>query len=184
MSGVRSAHGSIASRTTPPRRCASAGGIGMRLVASTTSTSRRIRPDVGQAINEERARADYLELVHQLKPIGSTDRVAVSGRMDAAAIGDIVGLSATNIATKIHRLKKVLAQQFHGGPTMSEPVDDAARRTWQSQPRVRVAERGGNDGGAAIARPAPASAPVPGIRRLSSCRAGWRCWCGCRTCGS
>ena len=35
--------------------------------------------------------------------------------IDARAIGEIVGLSAANVATKIHRVKKVLAQRFQEG---------------------------------------------------------------------
>jgi len=35
--------------------------------------------------------------------------------MDAAAIGEVVGLSAGAIATKIHRLKIALTRQFHQG---------------------------------------------------------------------
>ena len=35
--------------------------------------------------------------------------------MDANATGEIVGLSPGNVATKLHRLKKVLAQQFMEG---------------------------------------------------------------------
>lgn len=69
-------------------------------------------PNVGKAIDEARARARLLELIHRLKPI---DRQLVQlylEGLEAAAIGEIVGLSAANVATKVHRLKKVLAQQF------------------------------------------------------------------------
>jgi RNA polymerase sigma-70 factor (ECF subfamily) len=37
--------------------------------------------------------------------------------LDAVAIGEITGLSAGNVATKTHRIKKMLARQFRqGGP--------------------------------------------------------------------
>ena len=35
--------------------------------------------------------------------------------LDAASIGDITGISAGNVATKVHRVKKVLAQRFQRG---------------------------------------------------------------------
>jgi len=35
--------------------------------------------------------------------------------MDAAAIGEITGLSAVNVATKIHRIKRLLARRFEEG---------------------------------------------------------------------
>ena len=34
---------------------------------------------------------------------------------DAAAIADVVGLSSGNVATKIHRIKQILTQQFQNG---------------------------------------------------------------------
>ena len=35
--------------------------------------------------------------------------------LDAASIADVVGLSAANVATKIHRIKALLARQFNTG---------------------------------------------------------------------
>ena len=34
--------------------------------------------------------------------------------LDAASIGDVTGLSARNVATKVHRIKKLLAAQMNG----------------------------------------------------------------------
>jgi RNA polymerase sigma-70 factor (ECF subfamily) len=70
---------------------------------------------VGSAIDDERARVRLLQLIHRLKPLDRQIVLLYLEELDAAGIGDIVGLSAANIATKIHRLKKVLAQQFHEG---------------------------------------------------------------------
>jgi len=35
--------------------------------------------------------------------------------LDAASIGEIIGISAGNVATKVHRVKKVLAERFRRG---------------------------------------------------------------------
>ena len=70
-------------------------------------------PNVAHAIDDERARAKLLELIARLKPLDRQVVLLYLEDLDAAAIGEIVGLSAANVATKIHRLKKVLAQQFH-----------------------------------------------------------------------
>lgn len=73
--------------------------------------------NLGRAIDHERARERLLTLVHQLKPIDRQVVLLYLEGLDAGATGEIVGLSAANVATKIHRLKKVLSQQFHeGGP--------------------------------------------------------------------
>jgi len=35
--------------------------------------------------------------------------------MDAASIGEVIGSSAGSVATKIHRVKRVLARRLSGG---------------------------------------------------------------------
>jgi RNA polymerase sigma-70 factor (ECF subfamily) len=35
--------------------------------------------------------------------------------MDAASIGEVMGVSAGSVATKIHRIKNILARDFHKG---------------------------------------------------------------------
>lgn len=70
---------------------------------------------VGQNLDERRARERLLELIHRLKPVDRQIVLLYLEGLDAHATGEIVGLSASNVATKIHRLKKLLAQQFHEG---------------------------------------------------------------------
>ena len=68
---------------------------------------------MGKALDERRARKRLLELIHRLKPVDRQIVLLYLEGLDAHATGEIVGLSGVNVATKIHRLKKVLAQQFH-----------------------------------------------------------------------
>jgi RNA polymerase sigma-70 factor, ECF subfamily len=56
-----------------------------------------------------------LALVRQLKPIDRQVILAYLEDMDAATIGDITGLSPQNVATKIHRIKHILARRFRSG---------------------------------------------------------------------
>jgi RNA polymerase sigma-70 factor (ECF subfamily) len=56
-----------------------------------------------------------LGLIQRLRPLDRQVILLYLEDIDARAIGEIVGLSATNVATKIHRVKKVLAQQFREG---------------------------------------------------------------------
>ncbi len=56
-----------------------------------------------------------LNLIQRLEPV---DRQVILGYlegMDAASIGEVTGLSASNVATKIHRIKGILARRFQGG---------------------------------------------------------------------
>jgi len=59
--------------------------------------------------------ARLYELVHQLKTLDRQVMVAYLEGMDAVETSEITGLSARNVATKIHRIKHVLAQRFREG---------------------------------------------------------------------
>jgi RNA polymerase sigma-70 factor (ECF subfamily) len=52
------------------------------------------------------------ELIGQLKPLDRQVMVAYLEGMDAASTAEITGLSAGNVATKIHRIKHILARRF------------------------------------------------------------------------
>src|ERR1035438_4769662 len=55
------------------------------------------------------------ELVQQLKPQDRQIILLYLENMDAASIGEITGVSPGNIATKIHRIKNVMARGFQEG---------------------------------------------------------------------
>ena len=105
----RVAHNVSASHITRQRRVAS------RLVDLEVL-------DVEPAPIDEETHAGYrhsaqklLDLIHQLRP---TDREIVLLYLEgetAAQIADVTGLSASNIGTKIHRIKKLLQQQYVEG---------------------------------------------------------------------
>jgi RNA polymerase sigma-70 factor, ECF subfamily len=64
----------------------------------------------------------------------SRDPVLLEG-LDAAAIGEITGLSATNVATKIHRIKTLLARWFQQEEnSMNESPNNSVLEIWQNQP--------------------------------------------------
>ena len=61
---------------------------------------------------------DLARLVRVIDALGMPDRqimVLYLEELDAASIAEVVGLSATNVATKIHRIKALLARQFNTG---------------------------------------------------------------------
>ena len=65
--------------------------------------------DADRSLNLDRLSA----LIQRLKPLDRQVIVSYLEDMDAASIGEITGLSAANVAVKIHRIKNVLAKQFH-----------------------------------------------------------------------
>ena len=54
-----------------------------------------------------------LALIHSLKPLDRQIVLLYLEGLDAASIGEVTGSSPGSIATKVHRLKKVLTRQFH-----------------------------------------------------------------------
>ena len=66
-------------------------------------------------LDERQGMERLLGLIQRLRPPDRQVMLLYLEDIDARAIGEIVGLSAANVATKIHRVKKVLAQQFQEG---------------------------------------------------------------------
>jgi RNA polymerase sigma-70 factor (ECF subfamily) len=58
--------------------------------------------------------------IRRLKPLDRQVLLSYLEGMDAASIGEITGLSAGNVATKIHRIKEILSRQFHDGGANAE----------------------------------------------------------------
>ncbi len=67
----------------------------------------------GQPVADRNQDLDRLmALIQRLKPLDRDVILSYLEGLDAASIGDITGLSAGNVATKIHRIKNLLARQF------------------------------------------------------------------------
>jgi len=71
--------------------------------------------DPGQVLDDRRALDRMMTLIHRLDPIDRQVTLLYLEGMDAASIGEIAGISPGNVATKIHRIKKILARRFHEG---------------------------------------------------------------------
>ena len=110
-------------------------------VAHNTATSHAIRPTARrptlQAADEtlesipvgidgegdlDRSRAlDRLyALVQQLRPPDRQVMLLYLEEVDASAIAEITGLSAVNVATKVHRIKQLLVRRFYEKVTDGE----------------------------------------------------------------
>ena len=85
--------------------------------ARLTSLEELELPDVS-ASPEDAAGAQQLldrlrAMIRTLKPPDAQVMLLYLEDLDAAAIGEVTGLSAAAVATKIHRIKSVLAKRFH-----------------------------------------------------------------------
>ena len=66
-------------------------------------------------LDRARASARLLTLIHELKPLDRQVMLLYLEELDAVEIAEVTGVSAVNVATKVHRIKKVLAARFFEG---------------------------------------------------------------------
>ena len=69
--------------------------------------------DTGAADDEAALRERLYQLIRQLKPIDRDVMLLYLEGVDAEGIADVLGISAANVAQKIHRSKKLLQQRFN-----------------------------------------------------------------------
>ncbi len=73
-------------------------------------------PTDHQRTAEEHIAIDRLvQLIHRLKPMDRQVMLLYLEDLDAESIGEITGISAGNVRVLIHRVKIILARQFHEG---------------------------------------------------------------------
>lgn len=65
-----------------------------------------------QAADRSHSLDRLLQLIQRLNPLDRQLILAYLEGFDAASIGEITGLSSGNVATKIHRIKNLLARRF------------------------------------------------------------------------
>jgi RNA polymerase sigma-70 factor (ECF subfamily) len=106
----RVAHNVATSHAIGQRRTNSVALVGLEEV-ETLADPNRGQPDADRRHALER----LLELIRRLKPLDRQVILSYLEGMDAAAIGEITGISPGNAATKIHRIKGILARQFYQG---------------------------------------------------------------------
>jgi RNA polymerase sigma-70 factor, ECF subfamily len=73
--------------------------------------------DVEESVGRQEALARLLALIQRLEFVDRQLMVAYLEGLDAESMGQITGLSAANVWTRIHRIKTVLIRQFHSGST-------------------------------------------------------------------
>jgi len=104
----RVAHNAAATYVIRQRR------VHSRLVSIEDFDSLPHRDDEAAA-GREHALEKLLALIQQLKPLDRQVILSYLEGLDAASIGEVTGISAGNVATKVHRIKNILARQFQLG---------------------------------------------------------------------
>jgi RNA polymerase sigma-70 factor, ECF subfamily len=69
--------------------------------------------DVEESANRQHALARLMELIRTLRPVERQVMLLYLEGVDADTIADVVGLSPSNVATRVHRVKQILVRQFY-----------------------------------------------------------------------
>ena len=111
----RVAHNAAASHVLREKRAR------MRVLVSLEELERMPDPVASEDAAGDRAALDrLLALVQTLKPLDRQVILSYLEGLDAAEIGEIAGISPGNAATKVHRIKNLLARKFHQGAHYAE----------------------------------------------------------------
>ncbi|MBI3475358.1 MAG: sigma-70 family RNA polymerase sigma factor [Acidobacteria bacterium] len=106
----RVAHNAATSHVIRQRRTRSKALLGLDELENLPD------PNAGeQSVDRGQALGHLLNLIQRLKPLDRQVILSYLEGLDSASIGEITGLSAGNVATKIHRIKGILARRFHEG---------------------------------------------------------------------
>ena len=105
----RVAHNTATSHVLRPRRRSP------RLVSLEEVADVSDGRDNERRVDERHVLERLLALVQQLKPIDRQVMVLYLEGADAVSIGAVTGLTASNVATKVHRAKQLLVRRFREG---------------------------------------------------------------------
>ncbi len=106
----RVAHNVAASHALKERRFNARNLVGLDDLEPAPATA-----DTERMADESIALEKLAHLIRGLKPVDRQLILSYLEGLDAASIAEITGLSTGNVATKIHRIKQVLAGRFHNG---------------------------------------------------------------------
>jgi RNA polymerase sigma-70 factor, ECF subfamily len=105
----RVAHNTVTSRVLRPRGRTPPHVSLEALAGEPTGTH-------GERASNDRVDLErLLSLIRRLEPLDRRVMLLYLEDLDAASIGEVTGLSSGNVATKVHRIKQVLARQFNQG---------------------------------------------------------------------
>jgi RNA polymerase sigma-70 factor (ECF subfamily) len=104
----RVAHNVAASHVVREHRLNSRTLVGLDVLDTLPSGE-----DWELAADRRQALDKLLQLIQRLKPLDRQVILSYLEGLDAASIAEITGISPGNVATKVYRIKSVLARRFH-----------------------------------------------------------------------
>src|SRR5215467_7519072 len=103
----RIAHNVATSHVIKQRRSKGPGLVGLDELENLPEASGR-----QEAADRNQDLARLMDLIQRLQPLDRQVILSYLEGMDAASIGEITGLSARYVSTKVYRIKEVLARRF------------------------------------------------------------------------
>jgi RNA polymerase sigma-70 factor (ECF subfamily) len=105
----RVAHNVASSHALRDRRRRARPLVGLEALAHSPSHDEAPDEHLAGRLDAEHHRAQLIALLERLAPPDRQLMLLYLEGLDAASIGEVTGLSSANVATKVHRLKGVLA---------------------------------------------------------------------------
>jgi RNA polymerase sigma-70 factor (ECF subfamily) len=106
----RVAHNTAITRVVRPR-----AGVPLLVAIDESLDDVAEADDREQRVGRDLALERLYTLIHRLRPIDRQVMLLYLEDEDAASIAEITGLSAANVATRVHRIKQILIRQFYEG---------------------------------------------------------------------
>jgi RNA polymerase sigma-70 factor, ECF subfamily len=110
----RVAHNVGASHVLRDRRRRARPLVGLEVLEQSPQHAEAPHDSLVDRLDAERRREQLVALLERLAPLDRQLMVLYLEGLDAAAISEIMGISSVNVATKIHRIKRILAAHVRG----------------------------------------------------------------------
>ena len=111
----RVAHNVASSHALRARRRRRHALVGLEALEQATPDAESPDEQLAGRLDAERRRERLVALLERLAPPDRQLVLLYLEGLDAATIGEVTGLSTANVATRVHRIKRVLAAQVRGG---------------------------------------------------------------------
>jgi len=121
----RVAHNVATSHMLKGRRQRAGSLVGIEVLEQSPPEQETLDESLAGQLDAERRRAQLVKLLQSLAPPDRQLMLLYLEGLDAAAISEITGLSSSNVATRIHRIKRVLAARVRAaGKRVSGSTDE------------------------------------------------------------
>jgi len=105
----RVAHNVASSHVLRARRRRARPLVGLEVLEQSPSHEEAPDEHLASRLDAERRREQLFRLLERLAPLDRQLMLLYLEGLDAASISEVTGLSSANVATKVHRIKRILA---------------------------------------------------------------------------